>query len=144
MLNGTLTLHDIRDVEAFCAHFLHKRNRAHDEDLLAYLIEETWILSQRYDGTRGSRFSAWARLTLERHLIQYDRNEADTRYEAGRLKRAAQHLPLDDQLGDHLPPRPMDDPAHRDPDLLRHLRNRDSQDTRPYPTLDQRPTRAAA
>lgn len=96
MLNGTLTLHDIRDVEAFTAAIIHQSNTPYNEDTHAHLIAETWILSTRYNPTQGSRFSAWAKHTLEHRLIDHDRtHNGDLRYQTGRAQHAAHHEPLD-------------------------------------------------
>lgn len=117
MLNGTLTLHDIQDVEAFAAAILHRRGLTPTEDLLAYLVEEAWKLSRRYDPRTGSRFSAWAKLTLERRLIDIARQHDDHRYSS----RRPTLVHLDDPLAASLPGSDLDDPAHSDPDLQRIL-----------------------
>lgn len=56
VLNGTLSLHDARDVEALCRAALKRSGRElsfHEyEDELARLIAECWRLSKRYDRER--------------------------------------------------------------------------------------------
>ena len=86
MLNGTLALHDIRDVEAFTASILAKagigRSHPDHEDRHAFLIAECWILSTRYNGSQGSRFSAWAKWKLGLALIDRHRQvEGRTRWQ---------------------------------------------------------------
>jgi DNA-directed RNA polymerase specialized sigma24 family protein len=76
MLNGTLALHDIRDVEAFCTRILKGARLEITEqdrtDLLAYLIEITWELSSRYQPGNLS-FSTWAHRTLRHRVIDWQR-----------------------------------------------------------------------
>lgn len=68
MLNGTLTLHDVKDVEKLCARALTDELRSlkarlapHDhEDALAYLVGTAYELSLRYDPRRGWSFSKWS------------------------------------------------------------------------------------
>ena len=85
MLNGKLALHDIRDTEAFTAQIIHHSTHPYNEDLHAHLIALTWELSTRYNPDQGSRFSAWARLTCQRRLIDHTRKEhGDHRYHSGR------------------------------------------------------------
>lgn len=90
MLNGQLALHDIGSIEDFCSaaleqqlrRFNSKLDHAERQDALAYLIEETWRLSQRYDPTRSPSFAAYARPFQRRFLIQFYRSRwIDTRNE---------------------------------------------------------------
>lgn len=85
MLNGTLALHDIRNVEAFCADIARRhlgRLGHHDhEELLAYLVEECWLLSVTvYQPSRGS-FSTFAGDALRRKLIDHQRARGRTRWQ---------------------------------------------------------------
>ena len=81
MLNGTLSLHDVRDVEAFCAKVVHRSGLRLDTDqqnnLLAYLIGECWLLSERYDPGNGhtTSFAGWAAHDLRRRVIDWARAE---------------------------------------------------------------------
>lgn len=156
MLNGTLTLHDIRDVEAFCTTILDRRglNGPDREDLLTYLIEETWRLSgldQHLKPISGHprpwtrSFSGWIRPLLQLRLIDHvRRTNGDWRYHTGRLRHHYQHIPLDDPLVGTLTTSPLDDPTHSDTALLRQLRNRDRTHDTPYKIMGTRPTRRAA
>lgn len=78
MLAGKLTLHEIDDAEAFCIAIVQRSGLEltyySREDLTSYLIEECWILSTRYDGSQGSSFAAWAKLTLTRRVIDWQRS----------------------------------------------------------------------
>lgn len=61
VLNGKLSLHDIEDVEAFCAYLINRQRRGgytgHEyEELLTWFIESCWIHSVRFDPDRGSSF----------------------------------------------------------------------------------------
>jgi hypothetical protein len=78
VLNGRLSLHDIRDAEAFCQPIAQQAQLTshHDrEELLAYLITELWILSKRYE-PGGITFSTWAGHTLRQRTYDWQR----TRY----------------------------------------------------------------
>ncbi len=125
MLAQRLELHDIRDTEGFITSIVAAARlnlRYHDnEDLRAYLIEETWILSTRYQ-PGGLRFSTWARNTLQRRIIDWQRRtNGDHRYPSGRLPRPT-------PLPDHAPTQTHRDPlADRDAHhLVRVLRARGS------------------
>jgi hypothetical protein len=78
VLNGRLSLWDIRDAEAFCKPIAQQAQLTshHDrEELLAYLITELWILSKRYE-PGGITFSTWAGHTLRQRTYDWQR----TRY----------------------------------------------------------------
>lgn len=148
MLNGTLTLHDIRDTEAFCNHLIHNshldlqpRDR---DDLLAYLISEAWRLSETYDHGNPkypSRFSVIATDRLRKRITDWLRtNLTDRRYPSNHVTLE----PLDDQLAGTLTGSPLDDPAHRSPDLQRALLRPHRHDTRPQQTHHQQAHDAAA
>ncbi len=147
MLNGTLALHDIQDIEAYCATILnqHGLNGPDREDNLAHLIEEAWILSERKPQPWTHSFSGWARPLLHLRLIDNVRKtKGDWRYKKGRQRHQYQHIPLDHPLVNTLPTSPLDDPTHSEATLLRQLRNRDSTRDRPYPLMGKSPTRRAA
>jgi hypothetical protein len=89
MMLGHLTLGDVADVEAFCNASLQqllKRWRAtlrpdDQEDALAFLVSETWRLSDRYDSARTPSFAAFARPYQSRFLIEFYRHRfVDRRY----------------------------------------------------------------
>jgi hypothetical protein len=77
LLSRPWTLLDIDDAEKFVGVVVRRSGFTlsyHDEeDLTAYLLETVWSLSERYDGSQGSRFSAWARFTLQRRTIDWYR-----------------------------------------------------------------------
>jgi len=88
-LNGTLTLHDIHDVEKFNRRILDtylRRTRAtlnpdDTEDILAYLVATCWELSTRYEPTRSSSFSKYAYNILTLRIVTWYRNRwHDGRY----------------------------------------------------------------
>jgi hypothetical protein len=150
VLNGTLALNGIHDVEAFCIYIL-KRSRLkltpHEhEDALAYLIEETWILSQHHRPGAGT-FTAHAATRLPQRLIDWQRKRKDTRYPSN--TRYTQHS-LDDHRirnrldNDPTPPR-YDHLGNRNADqLVRLLRTRSRSTTRnhhpPHPRTTNQPT----
>ena len=76
MLTGTLKLHGIDDVERFAVAIVHRSGielSDHDrEDLVAYLVAETWQLSVRYQ-PGGISFSTWAGTTLRKRLVDWQR-----------------------------------------------------------------------
>lgn len=80
MLNGTFSLHDVRDVEALCGRLIQQSApndlSHHDrEDLLTYLIESCWELSRRYEqGSMRQGFSIWATVTLRRRIVDWQRS----------------------------------------------------------------------
>jgi hypothetical protein len=58
MLQGKLVLHDVEDVENFCAHLPRRGTHIDDfEDALTWAVERVWELSLRYDPSRGSSFA---------------------------------------------------------------------------------------
>ncbi|MBA2360101.1 MAG: sigma-70 family RNA polymerase sigma factor [Actinobacteria bacterium] len=78
MLASKLVLHDVRDVELYCARILHRANLNlphHDsEDLLAYLVETCWELSLGYrPNGQPHRFSSYAAPILSRRIIDWQR-----------------------------------------------------------------------
>lgn len=80
MLQGTLSLYDIRDVEALAAKVVQQSNLElgyHDkEDLIAYLVSTCWELSLEWepDESRSWGFAAWATTTLRRRVVDWDRS----------------------------------------------------------------------
>lgn len=131
MLNGTLTLHDIRDVEAYCTNILQRTNHPHDEDTLAYLIATTWELSLTYQPGRLS-FSTWAGTTLRQRLNDHTRTTKGRTVWRFKNRTYTRTLPtitsLDDPHARQPEPTPHGDPAaDRDTDrLVRLLRSRSS------------------
>ena len=78
MLPRKLVLHDVRDVELYCARILHRANLTlahHDsEDLLAYLVETCWELSLVYrPNGQPARFSSYAAPILQRRVTDWQR-----------------------------------------------------------------------
>jgi hypothetical protein len=81
LLNGKLSLHDIKDVEALCQDIANRAGlelQYHQrESLLTYLIEECWRLSGRYEEGRGSTtsFAGWATTNLRLRVTDWARIE---------------------------------------------------------------------
>lgn len=95
MLSSVLQVGDIRDVEKLCDRIvsqsvgsqLEKRSKlsqasgvrlnslsgAERDDLLAYLIGETWVLWTRYETGRGAKFSTYAIPQLRLRVIDWYR-----------------------------------------------------------------------
>jgi hypothetical protein len=144
VLNGQLALHDIRDTEAFCITIIQRSRLElghHDQqDLLAYLVEEAWILSRTWR-PGPSPFSTHAGQWLPRRIIDWQRQRQDTRYPSN--TRFAE-VSIDDRMAQPHTLSMVDDHLHRDPDHERLHRTRDRSEDRPYPNLGQRPTRTAA
>ena len=70
-------LHDVDDSAAFVAAVVNRSGLslswAEREDLDQYLLIELWRRSLRYEGSQGSRFSAWARSTLPKRIVDWQR-----------------------------------------------------------------------
>jgi len=81
VLNGTLALYDVPDVEELCVKILARyctktRTRLRPEDFddgVAYLIGEAWRLSEKFDASRGARFSSVAYSQLTFRCVDYQR-----------------------------------------------------------------------
>lgn len=96
MLQGRLTLHDLRDTESFCNAWLDKINRktplgSHYESALAYLISEAWRTSLTYDPNRSTSFERYLRGKLPNILIDwyrttYRNQRWDTNTRTGRTR----------------------------------------------------------
>jgi hypothetical protein len=152
MLNGVLTLHDIRDTEAYCAAVI-KRSRlkltpTQHEDLLAYLVEEAWLLSTTYDPGNPQyppRFSVIAGQRLPLRIIDWQRQRhgrthwqfKDSTYQ----RDIPTFIPLDHPLVNTHTYGPLDDQTHSRTDQQRLHHNRDRTNDRPYPNLDRTPAR---
>jgi DNA-directed RNA polymerase specialized sigma24 family protein len=83
-----LKLHDVDDTARFvgsivsrCGLSLNEHDR---NDLHAYLYSEAWRLSRRYR-PGGITFSDWARITLRRRVIDWQRQRNDHRYQRPQL-----------------------------------------------------------
>ena len=140
VLNGTLTLHDIKDVESYCIRIINRATidlqHQDREDLLAYLIETTWELSRHQDPTRGA-FSKWAGYKLTQRITDWQRQtQGRTKWQfAGRTHHRPRPtlVPLHDRLDQPDHSIPMDDQAHSLADLIGILRER----TQPASTTTQ-------
>lgn len=92
MLNGVLSLGDIRDVEKLCRRIIDqamrntKRTERHTrqilrwpdyEDLLAFLIEQSWLLWLRYDPehAKQAKFSNFAIPQLRCRVLDWQRKK---------------------------------------------------------------------
>lgn len=132
MLNGTLTLHDIQDVEAFCTTILDKRG-LHDhpdhDDILAYLIATTWELSTTYEPHLAS-FSTYAGTALRNRLTDRARSTGRTIWKFRNrtyTRTLPTIVPLDDATREAHTTPSRDPAADRDTDhLVRLLRERSS------------------
>jgi len=127
-------LHNITDVEAFCATIVHRTtpglNEHQHEELLTYLIEECWILSQRFE-QRNILFSTYAGTTLRARAAEWRGriNTPRTRwvFKGGVYERPTVKLvPLDDQPGVAVDAGIVDAGAYSDADARRLLRERTS------------------
>lgn len=134
MLSGNLSLHDIRDVEAFCAEIIGRFNLSHHEreDLLAYLVEECWILSRQHRPGPYS-FASRASHILRRRVADLERQRFRTRWVfADRVyeRPRPEFVPLDDrpELADHT--QSVDASPYSDAFARRLLRERSSQPAR--------------
>jgi hypothetical protein len=125
---GGKALYDIDDVERYTAYLIRRSSHPYDEDLHAYLIEQTWKLSQRYDPNLSSQtFRAYAGATLAKRIIDYTRAQnGDHRYKIGRARQPT--ISIDHSRPDEpQPSTSWDPPRDRDADqLVRLLRARSS------------------
>jgi hypothetical protein len=164
MLNGTLELHDIRDVEAFCATILTERigylQNAFDkagrtftshnaEEYVTFLVERCWERSLDPNQWRTS-FSGWVGVKLRHYdTVQYLRNELKRNTWKFATHTYERPRPIIESLdtGSH---EPLTE-THRDPprdrdasDLVRLLRTRSSDEAwRTHKDRKSLPQRAA-
>lgn len=83
LLNGVLELGDMRNVEHACdgiiVQYLRSRRSmltpSEREDLLAFLVSESWMLHRRYDATRGAKFSTFAYPQLRLRVVDWYRRK---------------------------------------------------------------------
>jgi RNA polymerase sigma factor (sigma-70 family) len=90
LLNGTLQLQGVDNVESLARRVLDDRLRASSaflnpveyEDALSYMVAEAWVLSTRYDPAKGTQsFSTYAYRILWRRVASWYRQRfGDTRY----------------------------------------------------------------
>ena len=144
MLNGTLALHDVRDIERLADKALTDALRTmratlppqEREDALAYLIATAWEASLTYQPTRSPSFSQYAYRRCKLRTIDWFRQ----RYVDTRAPKPPPPLSIDHELElartNHEHPRgrgpleqalttSQDDPQQRShPDLTRVLRDR--------------------
>ena len=78
MLNGSLSLHDIADVESFCSRVVDKRGVTDfgyldRDDLVLDLIVYVWRLSEQFDRRRGTAFSKFVSFALSRYIVDWKR-----------------------------------------------------------------------
>jgi hypothetical protein len=93
LLNGTLTLHDVRDVEALCRWVVNTRVpggelRQHErEDLITWLIEVAWFHSRKYRPGGTVSFSTYITVQLRRDVHEWKRKQnGRTRWSASNGK----------------------------------------------------------
>jgi DNA-directed RNA polymerase specialized sigma24 family protein len=156
VLNGTLSLQGIDDVEPFAVAIVQRSRielNHHDrEDLITYLVETCWELSLRYE-PGGISFSTWAGATLRNRIVDWQRKRyGRTRYVFSDrvFERKLPELvsldadgPSGDSLGDTLGTRAGDPAADRGADLARLLGAGSSTRTRDYEALGLKPPRRA-
>jgi DNA-directed RNA polymerase specialized sigma24 family protein len=86
VLASKFALHDVRDAVALCGNVIAKSGLKLDhhqhEDLLAFLLEECWLLSLRYERGRGSTstFAGWASYILRRRVVDWLRAQRGRGY----------------------------------------------------------------
>lgn len=135
-MGSTYALWDVQDVEKFCAHIAtlfcnRTRTRlsaADMEDLVAYLVAETWRLSEKFRPTTpAARFRSYAHGQLCYRCTDWMRSHrgrsrwqwADHSYERIRPQLVSLDAPIGDDgsggtLGDTLPSRAGDGSPDRD------------------------------
>ena len=141
MLNGILSLHDIRDTEAFAQRIIQRSplriTGDQHEDALTYLIEEVWILSLRWNPQRSESFARYAGHLAGLRLVDWHRQRNGQHYRSGNTP--PHHTPLDRaHTGSDLDPA-TDSPTH----LMRLLRNRAGTPPQGHPQNHQRLARTA-
>jgi hypothetical protein len=129
IIAGPWALHNVEDVERFAARIVERKRldwlQPHERtDLLTFLIETTWELSERYEPI-GYEFSQWARPTLDKRVTDWLRKEFfDARY----FSEPPELVSLDDSehddLGAALTGSGVDDGSYRLADQLRALKAR--------------------
>jgi hypothetical protein len=97
VLSRQWSLHDVEDVEAFCSRVLDERLHRFGavlrpdmyDDALAYLLAETWKLSEKWDPAKGiPSFSTFAYRRLRFAVVNWFRATfGDSRYNT--VRRAA-------------------------------------------------------
>jgi DNA-directed RNA polymerase specialized sigma24 family protein len=92
LLGRELSLHDVRDVEAFVRRVADRQLQAWGaylrtddyEDLISYLVGKAWELSEQYDPEKGPSFSTYsARILWNRVVDWYRGHFGDSRYRSG-------------------------------------------------------------
>jgi hypothetical protein len=136
-------------VESFCAAIARRYAlpQQEQEDLIAWLIAITWELSLRYDGSQGSRFSAYARHVLVRRAPDWRRQRdgrtvwkfKDHTYERPRPEFVSVDSESGARLVDALSARGGDSPTDRDTDGGGLFGDRDRARARDLETLGLRP-----
>jgi hypothetical protein len=153
VLQGKLALHEIEDVEAYCACILQRSalelSQQEQEDALAYLIATTWELSLRYrPGIIHKGFSTWAGITLRQRISDWHRQSGgrtkwtfhDRIYE----RTLPQFVPLDDRQDEPDTLSSVDVGRDSESPLEWIVRERDSEGTGRVDTLGQDSARVAA
>jgi hypothetical protein len=105
VLSRQWSLHDVEDVEAFCARVLDERLKRFGgtlrpemyEDALAYLVVEAWKLSGKWDPAKGTpSFSTFAYRRLRFAVVNWYRATlGDSRYNSARRAALNATLSLD-------------------------------------------------
>jgi hypothetical protein len=153
VLNGTLSLHDVRDVERFCRGIANGRFELRPDeydDLLVYLVETCWELSLGFQ-PGGVSFSTYAGITLRKRVFDWKRKHngrtrwqfSDHIYERPLPQFVSLNDPDHDHLGAAVGTSRGDPQVDRSPDLARLLGGRGSSRARDYEVLGLEPPRPA-
>jgi hypothetical protein len=127
ILATKLSLHDIGDVEAYCAAVLDRSLRRQRgflkpddrEDALSHLIATAWELSRRWEPARCPSFADYLSEILPRRLVDWQRRRyGDSRYRRDVVREIvdadnrelldlADELDVGDDIADRLSPLPV-------------------------------------
>jgi DNA-directed RNA polymerase specialized sigma24 family protein len=136
VLNQKFPLHDLEDTEALCVWIIDRSGLElgyHErEDLLTFLIETAWELSERYEAG-GIAFSTWATTTLKRRVHDWQRGKYRTKWQF--QDRTYEREPpcftvLEDRPDIPVHTEPLDAGLHSGPALRGLLRERGSEPAR--------------
>ncbi len=134
LLNGTLTLHDIRDTEAFTRRLIPDGlNHDDREDLHAYLIATIWELSTLDPKPWRTSFSGWVTPRLRQRTTDWQRQRHGRTTWQFATHTHTRHIPTFEPLDEGSTPAP----DHRT-DEQRRDRERDREKTRDVEILCQR------
>jgi hypothetical protein len=140
VLNQKFPLHDLEDTEALCVWIIDRSGLElgyyEREDLLTFLIETAWELSERWDPPakyRNGGFAVWATSTLKRRVLDWQRGKYRTKWQF--RDRTYEREPprftvLEDRPDISVHTEPLDAGLHSGPALRGLLRERSGEPTR--------------